>query len=234
MRSAAAPRPEHDALLHCSRPRAGDAMSWIFDFLLHLDHYLAAFASAHGPWVYALLFVVIFAETGLVVTPFLPGDTLLFVAGTMSGLGLIDAPATATVLAVAAVAGNLSNYFIGRFLGPRVFTSGSRLLNRRYLEETHAFFERHGGKTIVLARFLPIIRTFAPFVAGVGAMSWPRFLTYSIAGACGWVALVFTGGIFFGNLPFVRNNLTAVILGIVVLSLVPAFVAWLTRRRRRV
>jgi membrane-associated protein len=207
-------------------------MSWIFDFLLHLDRYLAAFTTAHGAWVYALLFIVVFAETGLVVTPFLPGDTLLFVAGTLGGSGLLNAPAAAAVLAAAAVVGNISNYAIGRAVGPRVFAVRSRFLNRRYLEETHAFFERHGGKTIVLARFLPIIRTFAPFVAGIGLMSWPRFLVYTIVGACGWVALVFTGGIFFGNLPVVRNNLTAVILGIVVLSLVPAFVAWLAQRRR--
>lgn len=207
-------------------------MNWVFDFLLHLDRYLAVFTTAHGAWVYALLFIVIFAETGLVITPFLPGDTLLFVAGTLSGSGLLDGPGTATVLAAAALAGNISNYAIGRLFGPRVFTSRSRLLNRRYLEETHAFFERHGGKTVVIARFLPILRTFAPFVAGIGTMSWPRFLAYSLLGACAWVAIVFTGGIFFGNLAVVRDHLTAVILGMVILSLVPAAVAWLARRRR--
>jgi len=207
-------------------------MNAIFDFILHMDRYLGHFTAEHGAWVYALLFVVVFAETGLVVTPFLPGDTLLFIAGALAGSGLLSAPAAGITLAAAAIAGNLSNYLIGRAIGPRVFTERSRLLNRRYLEQTHAFFERHGGKTIVLARFLPIIRTFAPFVAGVGAMSWPRFFAYTLLGACAWVALVFTGGIFFGNLSFVRNNLTLVILGIVVVSLIPAFVAGLRARFR--
>ena len=206
-------------------------MSSIFDFLLHLDRYLAGFTTAHGPWVYALLFVVVFAETGLVVTPFLPGDTLLFIAGALAGSGLLSGPYAAAVLAAAAIAGNISNYAIGRLVGPRVFHRRSWLLNRRHLDETHAFFERHGGKTVVIARFLPIIRTFAPFVAGVGAMSWPRFLVYTVVGGCGWVALIFTGGIFFGNLAVVRDHLTPVILGIVVVSLIPAAVLALRRRR---
>jgi len=208
-------------------------MHAIFDFILHMDRYLGQFTTEHGAWVYALLFVVVFAETGLVVTPFLPGDTLLFIAGALSGSGLISGPAAGITLAAAAILGNLSNYFIGRLVGPRVFATRSRLLNRRHLEQTHAFFERHGGKTIVLARFLPIIRTFAPFVAGVGAMTWPRFLAYTVVGACAWVALVFTGGIFFGNLAVVRNNLTLVILGIVIVSLIPAMVAGLRARRGR-
>ncbi len=205
-------------------------MHWVFDFLLHLDRHLATFATTHGAWVYALLFVIIFAETGLVVTPFLPGDTLLFIAGALTGAQLLSGPATAIVLFAAAILGNVSNYLIGRAIGPRVFTRQSRWLNRRYLEETHAFFERHGGKTIVVARFLPIIRTFAPFVAGVGTMSLPRFVAYTTLGAAGWVGLIFTGGIFFGNLAFVRNHLTVVILGIVVISLIPAAILELRRR----
>lgn len=208
-------------------------MSWLFDFLLHLDRHLAGFSAAHGPWVYGLLFVIIFSETGLVVTPFLPGDTLLFIAGALAGAGVLSGPVTAVVLFTAAVLGNLSNYFIGRAIGPRVFTRKSRWLNRRHLDETHAFFERHGGKTIVLARFLPIIRTFAPFVAGVGAMGRVRFLAYTVIGAAGWVGLVFTGGIFFGNLAFVRDRLTLVMLGIVVISLIPAGLLELRRRRQR-
>lgn len=207
-------------------------MNHVFDFLLHLDRYLAAFTQAHGLWVYAVMFVVIFAETGFVVTPFLPGDTLLFIAGALVVTGILSGPWTAIVFAVAAILGNISNYAIGRAIGPRAFTTHSRWLNRRYLDESHAFFERHGGKTIVLARFLPIVRTFAPFVAGIGAMPWPRYLAYTVLGACAWVGLVFTGGIFFGNIPFVRNNLTAVILGIVIVSLIPAFVLGLRRRRK--
>lgn len=207
-------------------------MSWTFDFLLHLDRHLAGFAAEHGAWVYGLLFVIIFAETGLVVTPFLPGDTLVFIAGALAGAGLFSGPATAAVLFAAAVLGNLCNYFIGRAIGPRVFARGSRWLNRRHLDDTHAFFERHGGKTIVLARFLPIIRTFAPFVAGVGAMTPGRFAAYTVVGALGWVGLVFTGGIFFGNLAVVRDHLTLVILGIVAVSLIPAAVLELRRRRQ--
>ena len=200
-------------------------MHAIFDFILHMVRYLGQFTAAHGAWVYALLFIVIFAETGLVVTPFLPGDTLLFVAGALSGSGLLSAPAAGVTLAAAAALGNLSNYLIGRLIGPRVFSRKSRWLNQRHLVQTHEFFERHGGKTIVLARFLPIIRTFAPFVAGIGAMSPARFVAYTLVGACAWVALVFAGGIFFGTLPFVRNHLTLVIFGIVVVSLVPALIA---------
>ncbi len=206
-------------------------MSTILDFLLHLDTHLASFTAAHGPWVYALLFIVIFAETGLVVTPFLPGDTLLFLAGALTGSGLLSGPWTATVLAVAAVLGNLSNYAIGRAIGPRVFSLDNRWLNRRHLQQTHAFFERHGGKTIILARFLPIIRTFAPFVAGVAAMPTASFTIYTVVGATAWVGLVFTGGIFFGNLAFVRDHLTEVILGIVILSLIPAGIAGFIHRR---
>ncbi|HEX5313353.1 MAG TPA: VTT domain-containing protein [Gammaproteobacteria bacterium] len=208
-------------------------MEHVFNFLLHMDRYLAAFTQEHGLWVYALLFIVVFAETGLVVTPFLPGDTLLFIAGALAGSGLISAPATAAIFTIAAILGNLSNYAIGRAIGPRVFKTRSRWLNRRHLEEGHAFFERHGGKTIVLARFLPIIRTFAPFIAGVSAMSWLPFFAYTLAGAIAWVAIVFTGGMFFGNLPFVRDHLTLVILGLVIVSLIPAVIFDLRRRRKR-
>ena len=207
-------------------------MSHVLDFLLHLDRYLAAFTQAHGLWVYALMFVVIFAETGFVVTPFLPGDTLLFIAGALVVSGILSGPGAAITFAVAAILGNISNYAIGRMIGPRAFTTSSRWLNRRYLDETHAFFERHGGKTIVLARFLPFIRTFAPFVAGIGAMPWPRYLAYTVLGACAWVGLVFTGGIFFGSIPFIRNNLTIVIFGIVIISLIPAGILGLRRRHK--
>lgn len=208
-------------------------MQHIFDFLLHLDRYLSAFTQHYGLWVYALLFIIIFAETGLVVTPFLPGDSLIFVTGALAGSGHINWPSAVIVFVAGAILGNLSNYEIGRALGPRVFTSQSRWLNRRHLEEAHAFFTRHGGITIVVARFLPIIRTFVPFVAGIGQMQRPLYALYTVAGAALWVISVFVVGAFFGNIPFVRDNLTLIVLAAVVLSLVPAAVIALRRRIRQ-
>ena len=208
-------------------------MQHILDFLLHLDRYLSAFTQHYGLWVYALLFIIIFAETGLVVTPFLPGDSLIFVTGALAGSGHINWPSAVLVFLVGAILGNVSNYEIGRALGPRVFTSRSRWLNRRHLEEAHAFFTRHGGITIVVARFLPIIRTFVPFVAGIGQMQRPLYILYTVAGAALWVSSVFVVGVFFGNIPFVRDNLTLIVLAAVVLSLVPATVIALRRRLGR-
>lgn len=205
-------------------------MQSTLDFLLHLDTHLAAFTHTYGIWVYALIFIVIFAETGFVVTPFLPGDTLLFIAGALSTAGVLSMSWTAIIIAVAAILGNISNYAIGRLVGPRAFNLNSRWLNRRHLERTHEFFIRHGGKTIVLARFLPIIRTFAPFVAGIAVMSLRRFILYTVIGCLGWVGLVYFGGVFFGTLPFIQHHLTEVILGIVIVSLVPALLAALIHR----
>lgn len=207
-------------------------MQHILDFLLHLDRYLASFTQHYGLWVYALLFIIIFAETGFVVTPFLPGDTLIFVAGALAGSGHLYWPGAVAVFLAGAVLGNVSNYEIGRALGPRVFGTHSRWLNRRYLEEAHAFFERHGGITIVIARFLPIIRTFVPFVAGIGRMSRLLYIAYTVAGAALWVGSVFIVGVFFGNIPFVRDNLTLIVLAAVVVSLIPALVVAVGKRLR--
>ncbi len=203
------------------------------DLLLHLDQHLTAFLQHYGAWVYVLLFMIVFAETGLVVTPFLPGDSLLFVAGTLAAAGGMDIQLLIVLLTTAAIAGDTVNYWFGNYVGSRVFTSeNSRFLNRQHLERTHAFYERHGGKTIVIARFVPIIRTFAPFVAGVGKMSYPRFLAYNVFGGILWVASLTLAGYYFGNLPFVKNNLTLVILGIIVVSMMPGVVEYLRQRRR--
>ena len=193
-----------------------------WDLLVHLDRHLAVLLQQHGAWVYLLLFVIIFCETGLVVTPFLPGDTLLFIAGALAAGGGIDVHLLALLLVAAAVLGNTVNYSIGRFIGPKVFQwEESRFFNRRALERAHAFYEKHGGKTIVITRFVPILRTFAPFVAGIARMTYLNFTAYNLAGALAWVLSLLYGGYWFGNVPFVKHNLTWVILGIVVLSVTP-------------
>ncbi|MGH8162291.1 MAG: VTT domain-containing protein [Gammaproteobacteria bacterium] len=204
-------------------------MQHVFDFLLHLDRYLAGFAEAYGLWVYALMFVIIFAETGLVVTPFLPGDTLIFVAGALAGAGHLDWAITLVIFFVAAVLGNISNYEIGRAIGPRVFHTKSRWLNSRHLDHAHEFFLAHGGITVIIARFLPIVRTFVPFVAGVGHMPRWQYFLYTIAGAGLWVGILFVVGYFFGNITFVREHLTLIILAAVVVSVIPAIVMALRR-----
>ncbi len=203
----------------------------LWDLVLHLDRHLAAFVALHGTWVYALLFAIVFCETGLVVTPFLPGDSLLFVVGTIAAAGGMDIVAVIAVLVTAALCGDNVNYWIGRWAGPRVFHfRESRWLNPRYLERTHAFYERHGGKTVVIARFVPIVRTYVPFVAGVGTMPYLRFLAFSIAGALLWVLSLCLAGYFFGSLPVVKNNLSLVIVLIVLVSVSPGLVAWLRHR----
>ncbi|HLQ23558.1 MAG TPA: DedA family protein [Gemmatimonadales bacterium] len=208
-------------------------MDWlpsIADLFLHLDRHLADVVGRYGTGTYALLALIIFCETGLVVTPFLPGDSLLFAAGATAALGVLDPVALVLLLAVSAIAGDNTNYWIGRWVGPRAFRGSVRFLNRAYLERTHVFYEKHGGKTVILARFAPILRTFAPFVAGVGAMRYPRFLRFSIGGAALWVSLFVLAGYFFGNLPVVRDNFSLVILAIIAISLMPAaieaFRAW--------
>lgn len=201
--------------------------------LLHVDALLASIIAHYGVWTYALLFLVVFAETGLVVTPFLPGDSLLFAAGTFAGLGLLDPWWLALLLSAAAVIGDSVNYACGRAIGPRVFRSDTHLLfKREYLDRTREFFRVHGAKTIVFARFVPIIRTFAPFVAGVGHMSYRQFFAYNIAGGVLWVFLFVFGGVLFGNIPIVRKHFTLVILGIIGVSLLPGVVGWMRKWRR--
>jgi len=208
-----------------------ELIAQLVDIFLHLDNYLGAFLNDYGLWVYALLFVIIFAETGFVVTPFLPGDSLLFVAGTLAAGSGLDVQWLIPLLIAASFGGDNTNYWIGHHLGPRVFRhTDSRLLNRKYLDRTRDFYNRHGGKTILLARFLPILRTFAPFVAGVGHMPYARFLAFSFAGSVLWIGLFVLAGYFFGHLPVVRKNLTLVMLVIIVISILPGAIAWLRHR----
>ncbi|MEF8756454.1 MAG: DedA family protein [Accumulibacter sp.] len=202
------------------------------DIILHLDKHLAVLVQEYGQWIYAILFVIIFSETGFVVTPFLPGDSLLFVAGALAALGGMEIVVLLAVLGAAAVLGNMVNYQIGRFLGPRVFQwEQSRFFNRAALEKTHAFYEKHGGKTLVISRFLPLFRTFAPFVAGIAAMSYSRFTFFNLVGGLGWVGSLTLAGYWFGNLPWIQKNLSLVILAIIAISLVPVVVGWLQNRR---
>lgn len=204
-----------------------------FDVLVHLDQHLTALVARYGVWVYAILFLIIFCETGLVVTPFLPGDSLLFVAGAVAAAGGMDVHLLAALLIVAAILGDTVNYAFGHYIGPRVFHfDDSVWLNRRHLERAHAFYERHGGMTIVIARFIPIIRTYAPFVAGIGAMTYRRFLAYNVAGAVLWVVLLLYAGYFFGNIPIIKQNLTLVIIGIIILSILPGVFEYLRQRGR--
>ena len=202
------------------------------DIVLHLDKHLAMLVQQYGTWIYAILFAIIFSETGFVVTPFLPGDSLLFVAGALAALGGMDLGVLIAVLIAAAALGNMLNYQIGRFLGPKVFSwESSRFFNTVALQKTHAFYEKHGGKTLVISRFLPLFRTFAPFVAGIGAMTYSRFTFYNLIGAIGWVCSLTLVGYFFGNLPWVQKNLTVVIVGIIVISMIPVIVGWLQHRK---
>jgi membrane-associated protein len=204
----------------------------VLDLFLHLDKHLESVTRAYGGWTYALLFGIIFAETGLVITPFLPGDSLLFMAGALAALGQLSVWLLLALLFVAAVLGDTVNYAVGQFLGPRLFRGGrsSRFLKKEHLDRTHAFFEKHGAKTIIIARFVPIVRTFAPFVAGMGSMSYGRFVLYNVVGAAIWVGVCVTAGYFFGNLPFVRRNFSLVVLAIIVVSLVPAVVEFVNHR----
>ena len=209
-----------------------DYLAAFVDIVLHLDKYLAMLVQQYGPWIYAILFAIIFSETGFVVTPFLPGDSMLFVAGALAALGGMDLATLIAVLITAAALGNMLNYQIGRFLGPKVFHwENSRFFNKAALEKTHAFYTRHGGKTLIISRFLPLFRTFAPFVAGIGAMSYARFTVFNLAGAISWVVSLTLAGYFFGNLPWVQQNLTAMIVGIVVVSMIPVVVGWLQQRK---
>jgi membrane-associated protein len=203
------------------------------DLFLHLDKHLSQVITDYGTGTYLILLVIIFCETGLVVTPFLPGDSLLFAAGAFAALGTLDVRLLLVLLTAAAIVGDTVNYWIGSFVGPRAFSGEVRLLKREYLDRTHAFYERHGGKTIILARFVPIVRTFAPFVAGVGAMSYPKFIVYNVVGAVLWVGLFVLGGYFFGNLEIVRRNFTFVILAIIAISTAPMAIEVIKARARR-
>jgi membrane-associated protein len=210
-----------------------ELVAFFWDFLVHLDRHLAALLQQYGTWIYALLFLIVFCETGLVVTPFLPGDSLLFVAGTLWAAAGMDPRALGITLFAAALCGDNVNYWIGRYLGPKVFRwERSRFFNRAALDYTRAFYAKHGGKTIVIARFVPIVRTFAPFVAGVGRMSYARFLAFSVGGAVLWVGLLVTAGYLFGNVPLVKDNLTIVIFAIILLSVSPIAIEYLRARAR--
>jgi membrane-associated protein len=198
-----------------------DLLRDFMDILLHLDAHLGQVIADYGSWTYGILAAIIFCETGLVITPFLPGDSLLFAAGAFAGLGSLDPLLLGGLLILAAIVGDSTNYWVGRYIGPKAFSGTVRFLKQEYLEQTQAFYAKHGRKTVILARFLPIVRTFAPFVAGVGAMPYPRFLAMSITGSICWVGIFVSAGYFFGNLPVVRQNFTLVVMGIIVVSLVP-------------
>ncbi|MCX8061947.1 MAG: DedA family protein [Anaerolineales bacterium] len=202
------------------------------NFFLHLDQSLSSVIQTYGMWTYLLLFLIIFMETGLVVTPFLPGDSLLFAAGTFAALGAMRIEVLFLLLAAAAILGDTVNYWVGHFIGLRAFSGQVRFLKQEYLQRTHEFYEKHGGKTIILARFVPIIRTFAPFVAGVGEMTYWKFISYNVAGGLLWVALFTFGGYFFGNLSLVRENFTLVVIAIILISILPGIVEFLKERRQ--
>lgn len=206
----------------------------MLDLLLHLDTHLLALTQQYGEWIYAILFAIIFCETGLVVTPFLPGDSLLFVAGALCGMGALQMEMVIPLLILAAFCGDNTNYWIGRLVGMRLLSGGwtSRFIKREHLDRTHAFYEKHGGKTILFARFLPIIRTFAPFVAGIGLMRYRLFVLYSALGSFAWIVSLTLAGYLFGNIPLVKNNLTLIVLGIMAVTLLPVFMEVIRQRKR--
>ena len=208
-------------------------LATFLDLILHLDVHLQLLTQEYGVWVYGILFLIIFCETGLVVAPFLPGDSLLFVAGALCGTGAMQIELLAPLLMLAAFSGDNTNYWIGRLIGKRlVERSNGRWLKHEHLEKTHAFYEKHGGKTILFARFLPIVRTFAPFVAGIGEMSYRFFLTFSALGSVAWIGFFTLCGLFFGNIPAVKDNLMLIILGIIAISFLPAVAEFMRQRRK--
>jgi membrane-associated protein len=211
-----------------------DLLHWFIDVVLHLDKHLVQLLAQFGPWIYGILFLIIFAETGFVVTPFLPGDSLLFAVGALAAVdttGTLNAPLVSVLLAAAAILGNTVNYSIGRAIGPRAFSGRIRFLKVEYLHQTEAFFKRYGGMTIIISRFMPIIRTFAPFVAGIGRMPYIRFQAFNIAGGLSWVMLFIWGGYLFGNIPIIKNNFGIVTILIIVISVMPAVIALLRKKR---
>jgi membrane-associated protein len=203
------------------------------DILLHLDKYLDLMIQTMGVWSYAILFAIIFCETGLVITPVLPGDSLLFAVGTFAALGSLDLTVAMVCMTIAAIGGDTANYWIGHYLGPKVFhEEKSRFLNKKHLERTHEFYEKYGGKTIIIARFIPIIRTFAPFVAGIGNMNYGKFIAYNIIGAFIWILSLTLAGYFFGTMPIVKNNFTMVIMAIIVISVLPGVIEFMRQWRK--
>ena len=208
-----------------------DFIKEIIDIFLHLDVHLDFIIRSYGTWTYAILFLIIFCETGLVVTPILPGDSLLFATGTFAARGSLDVWFVVFLLSVSAVAGDTINYWIGYKLGPQVFKKENSLFfNKEYLDRTHRFYEKYGGKTIIIARFIPIIRTFAPFVAGIGRMTYKRFITYNVVGGIGWIVILVLAGYFFGSIPFVKNNFSLIILAIIIISILPGIIEYLRHR----
>jgi membrane-associated protein len=211
-----------------------ELLSGFLDIILHLDSHLLALVQEYGVWIYAILFVIIFAETGLVVLPFLPGDSLLFVTGALCGMGSLELHILMPLLIVAAFSGDNTNYWIGRLLGLRLLNHASqKLIKHEHLEKTHLFFDKHGGKTIIFARFLPIIRTFAPFVAGIGTMNYRSFVMFSVMGSVAWIGSLTIAGYFFGNIPIIKNNLTLMILVIIIVSFIPAILEFIKHRRSK-
>ena len=204
----------------------------LIDIFLHLDEYLGEVIQQYGVWTNLLLFLVIFMETGLVVTPFLPGDSLIFAAGTFAGMGHLNIFVLLLILSAAAILGDTANYWIGHYIGPRAFSGNIRFMKKEYLERTHAFFEKHGGVTIIIARFIPIIRTFAPFVAGIGAMTYGKFIAYNIVGGLAWVFLFTLAGYFFGGLQVVQDNFSLVIIAVILISVMPGVIEFLKERGR--
>ena len=208
-----------------------ELLKFLFDFVVHIDKHLHEIITSYGAWTYLILFVIIFCETGLVATPFLPGDSLLFAAGTFAAMGSLDLAWLLVILSISAILGDTVNYWIGHFVGPKVFTKEKvRFLKKEYLERTHSFYERYGGKTIIIARFVPIIRTFAPFVAGIGSMTYWKFIAYNVFGGIGWVLICVGAGYFFGNLPTVKENFSLVILAIIVISVLPGVIEFIRQR----
>ena len=205
----------------------------LIEILLHLDKYLTILIQKFGVGIYFILFLIIFAETGLVITPFLPGDSLLFAVGAFAAQGTLDVITLFVILSIAAILGDSLNYSIGKFLGPKVFTQDSKYFKKEYLLKTEQFYEKHGPKTIVIARFLPIVRTFAPFVAGIGKMEYSKFIVYNIIGGISWVAIFIFGGYFFGNLPIVKENFAVVIIAIIALSLIPGIIEFIKHKARK-
>ncbi|MFN8000331.1 MAG: DedA family protein [Acidobacteriota bacterium] len=212
-----------------------ELIKYLIDFILHLDKHLVELVQQYGTWTYAILFLIIFCETGLVVTPFLPGDSLLFAIGALAAKDALNVFWVSVLLSIAAILGDTVNYWVGYKLGPKVFSSqNSRWLNREHLQRTHEFYEKYGGKTIIIARFMPIIRTFAPFVAGIGQMTYAKFLVYNVVGGIIWIVLFVAAGYWFGNIPVVKRNFTLVIFVIIILSVLPAvFEYWRARRSQK-
>ncbi len=209
-----------------------ELVTLFIDVVLNLDDHLQALVAAYGAWIYLILFLIVFCETGLVVTPFLPGDSLLFVAGAVAAAGGMDIHLLVVLLIIAAILGDAVNYTVGHYIGPRIFNHNeSRWLNPKHLQRAHDFYEKYGGKTIIIARFVPIVRTYAPFVAGAASMTYSKFALYNVTGAVLWVTSLGYAGYFFGNLPFIKNNLTLVIIGIIILSILPGIIEILRHRK---